>query len=150
MPGRARDRVALEGVPLDEPRVLGDRPPEGVGDRPPADHRRERRVAAAQPLGHAEHVGRDAERLGGEHPARSGRCPVMISSKIKQDVVPVADLAEDRQVLFGRVDHAAGVADRLDQDGRHRRRVFHLDRRRSTIVAQVMPQSGYVLPNGQR
>ena len=53
--------------------------------------------------------------------------PVMISSKIKQDVVPVADLAEDRQVLLGRVDHAAGVADRLDHDRRHGRRVFHLD-----------------------
>src|SRR5262249_25014871 len=37
-PGGARNRVALERVPLDEPRVLGDRPPEGLGDRLPADH----------------------------------------------------------------------------------------------------------------
>ena len=41
--------------------------------------------------------------------------------------MPVADLAEDRQVLLGRVDHAAGVADRLDHDRRDRRRVLHVD-----------------------
>src|SRR5262249_50228478 len=37
--GSAGDRIALEGVPLDEARVLADRPPEGVGNVPAADHR---------------------------------------------------------------------------------------------------------------
>ena len=41
--------------------------------------------------------------------------------------MPVADLAEDRQVLFRRIDHAAGMADRLDHNGRHGRRIFHAD-----------------------
>ena len=45
----------------------------------------------------------------------------------QQDVVAVADLAQDRQVLRRRVDDAAGVADRLDHDRRHGGRVFHLD-----------------------
>ena len=124
----AGDRVALEGVPLDEAGVLGDRSPEGVGDRPAADHRRERRVAAAQPLGDAEHVGRHAERLGGEHLAGAADAGDDLVED-QQDVVPVADLAQDRQVLLGRVDDAAGVADRLDHDRGHRGRVLHLDRR---------------------
>ena len=125
-PRGAGDRVPLEGVPLDEAGVLLDRPPEGVGDRAAADHRRERGVAAAQPLGHAEHVGHDAERLGGEHPAGPADAGDDLVED-QQDVVPVADLPQDRQVLVGRVDHAAGVPDRLDHDRGDRVGVFHLD-----------------------
>src|SRR5262249_29447712 len=44
--GSARDRVALEGVPLHEAGVLADRSPEHLADRLATDHRRQRRVAA--------------------------------------------------------------------------------------------------------
>ena len=123
-PGGARDRVALEGVPLDKPRVGRDRAPERVGDRPPADHRRQRCITAAQSLGDQEYVGRHAKRLGGEHPARAADARDDLV-KDQEDVMPVADFAEDRQILLRRVDHAAGMADRLDQDGRHGRGIFH-------------------------
>ena len=130
MPGGAGDRVALEGVPLDEARVLGDRAPEGVGDRPPADHRRERRIAAAEsPLATQSTSGVTPNVSAANiRPVRPMPGDDLVEDQ--QDVMPVADLAEDRQVLLGRVDHAAGVADRLDQDGGDGRGVLHLDRRR--------------------
>ena len=93
---------------------------------PTANHRRKRCIAAGESLGDAEHVGRDSEGLGREHPAGAAD-PGDDLIEDQEDVMAVADLAKNRQILFGRVDHAAGVADRLDQDGRHGRGIFHLD-----------------------
>ena len=66
-----------------------------------ADHRRERCIAAGEALGDAEHVGRDSEGFGGEHPARAADAGDDLV-KDQEDIVAVADLAKDRQVLFGR------------------------------------------------
>src|SRR5205823_1205699 len=63
----ARNRVPFEGVTLDKARVLGDWPPEGIGDRPATNHRGQRRVAAAQAFAHTQNVGHHAKRLGREH-----------------------------------------------------------------------------------
>ncbi len=39
----------------------------------------------------------------------------------------IADLPEDRQVFFGRIDHTAGMPNRLDHDRGDGLGVFHLD-----------------------
>ena len=41
--------------------------------------------------------------------------------------MPVAQLAQLRQILFGRVNDAAGVPDRLDHHGRHRLGTLQVD-----------------------
>src|SRR5262245_27575042 len=105
--GGAGDRVALEGVALDEAGVVLDRPPEDVADRLPADHRRQRRESAAEALGSTQDVGHHAEGLGREQVARpAGAGDDLVEDE--QHVVAVADLAEDRQVLRRRVDDPAG------------------------------------------
>src|SRR5690606_1123147 len=45
----------------------------------------------------------------------------------EQDVMPIAELAQDSQVLRRWIDDAAGMSDRLDHDRCHRLRSFHLD-----------------------
>src|SRR6516162_6172107 len=111
---------------FDKTRILGNRSPEGIGDRLPADHGGDGRVSTAQPLGDAENVRSDAERLGREHSARSAS-PGYDLVENQKHVMAVAQFAEDRKILFRRIDDAAGMADRLDNDRGHRRWIFHLD-----------------------
>src|SRR5262249_36859359 len=87
---------------------------------------RKRCQSAAQALAEAQYIRRDAKRFGGEHlPGPSNAGDNLIENQ--EDVVSVAGLPEQRQVLFWRIDDPAGVADRLNDERCHRLGIFHLD-----------------------
>ena len=101
---RAGERVAGEGVAVEERAVLLVRAEEAVVDALGGQGRRQRQVAARQALAEAEEVGRDPLLLAGEHrpgAAETGRDLVAD----QKHAVAVAELA-----------HRAQVARRLDAD----------------------------------
>ena len=100
--GRAGERVAGVGVAVEEGALLLGGAEEALVDALRGQRRRQRHVAAGQPLGEAEQVGRDPLLLAGEHrpgAAEAGRHLVAD----QQHAVPVAELAHRAQVA-GRVD----------------------------------------------
>lgn len=114
--GGAGERVAGEGVPMEEGPVLLVLTEEALVDPLRGKRRRERHVAVRQTLPQAEEVGRDALLLAGEHrpgPAEAGRDLV----GDEEDVVGVAELANPPQVAGRLHENAAGpLHERLDDD----------------------------------
>ena len=126
-PRGAGDRVALECVPLDEAGVRRDRPPEGVGDRPCG--RSSPRAARSRRSAPWRCRGRRAStpNVSAANICPVRPMPVMISSKIKRMLCRSQISRRIGRYSCGRVDHPAGVADRLDHDRRDGGRVLHLD-----------------------
>src|SRR4051794_19521684 len=111
-----RDAVG-EGV-----RALEER----LHDAVAGDDGAHRGVRARQALGRRDHVGEVVVLLGAEHVAE----PAVGADDLvgdQQDVVLVADLADALEVALGRREAAAGVLDRLHDDGRDRVGALELD-----------------------
>ncbi len=115
-----RDGVTAPGVPVREVRrARAERLEEPVA----GDHHPERGVAARDALGGGDDVGDVVEVVTREHRADPAeRADRLVRDE--EDVVLVADLADPLEVAGGRREAAAGVLDRLSEDGRDRARTI--------------------------
>ena len=115
-PDRARQRRAVPRVAEREPaRARGDR----LVDVVVADHRADRRVAGAQPLGGGDDVGGERQLLGRKPVAGAADAGDHLV-EADQKAVPVAALGEPfPEALRGHVGRQRGGADRLAEERRH-------------------------------
>ena len=122
------NRVAAKGVPVgkaDVPALLA--PERGVVQLIPDNHAGQGRVSAGESLADAQNIGGDPEGLGGKPvPGPShARDDLVIDH---QHVVSGTNLAHLLEVFRGRDEKASGVADGLQDEGRHRLGAFVLHR----------------------
>ena len=89
---------------------------DGLVNAVAARHRAHGHDAVGQRLGHGDHVGHDAEGIGGELLAGPPEAADHLVED-QQDAVAVADLAQALQVALGRHQHADRAGDRLDDAG---------------------------------
>ena len=109
------DRMASEGDTVEEALALEERLHQPVAHR----HGPERGVAAGQTLGHGHDVRLIPVALGTEVVAQPTEGTDHLI-RDQQHAIPVADLAHPLEVARRRGEAAAGVLDRLEEDGRHR------------------------------
>ena len=87
----------------------------------------QRQVAGGHALGERADVGLDVPVAGGEPLARPAEAGDHLVGD-EQHLVPVADLAHEREVVVGRIEHAAAAVDRLGDERRDRVGAFADDR----------------------